>query len=85
MELQLVKNEMANLILTECDFLVPVDRVCFGSPTFKKKGLCEKCQIYAEKKEKQKSTFLFQKGRVFGSKRVSLVHVPCAVQVEANL
>jgi hypothetical protein len=80
-----VKNEMANLVLTECGFLVPPDRVCFGSPGYKEQGLCENCSHYAEKTEKKKSRFLFKKGRVFGSKNVSVIHKPFAVQVEAAL
>jgi hypothetical protein len=81
MFLQLVKNEMANLILTNCGFLVPPDRVCFGSSGYKEQGLCEDCQIYAEKK---KSAFLFKKARINGSERVHLIHQPCGVTVEAS-
>lgn len=61
---------MANLVLTNCDFLVPVDRVCWGNKNIDLE-LCETCPVYAEKK---KSRFLFKKGRVFGTKNVSVRH-----------
>ena len=74
-------TKMANLILTNCGFLVPPERICWGSPGYKEQGLCEDCQIYAEK---DKSHFVFKKARVNGSERVSLVHHPCGVTVEAS-
>ena len=82
MESLKVKNEMEHItpkILTNCDFLVPVDRICFGNKNIDPE-LCQTCQIYAEKKTKP---FLLEKGRVFVSKRVSVIHQPCGVTVEA--
>jgi len=86
-----VNNEMtAPKILTNCDFLVPVDRVCFGSATCKKQGLCETCTIYAEKKVKP---FYTKKVGVFDAKKPSvsingkirIIQEACAVTVEAQL
>lgn len=72
---------MANLILTNCDFLVPVDRVCWGTQKHIEAGHCQDCSIYAEKK---KSRFSFKKARVNNSKNVSINFQPCGVTVEAS-
>jgi hypothetical protein len=71
---------MANLILTNCEFLVPPDRVCWGTEIKQEQGLCEDCSIYAERK---KSHFLLEKPSPINHKYARVVQHAFAVTVEA--
>lgn len=59
---------MTNLILTNCGFLVPPERVCWGTESHREEGVCDDCQIYAEKKTKpfytKKATLTVKNGAV---------------------
>ena len=81
---------MAKLILTNCNQLVPVNRVCWGSWGNVKVNpeICQDCSIYAEKKKSQVCT---PKAYPFGEKmpiirhngKVKIVRHAFALTVEA--
>jgi hypothetical protein len=71
---------MTNLILTNCGFLVPPERVCWGTENYREQGLCEDCPIYAEKK---KAHFSVKKVKVKSSKNAKVIQHAFAISVEA--